>query len=84
LTTAKHRTKYAAMLNPPETLPERLAKAIDALRLTRFRASSEAEVSQDTLRKALDGGDLRPTTRKRLERWLLRAEKRLERRGPRL
>jgi hypothetical protein len=74
---------YVPAMRPSAVLRDRLASAIDSSGLSRMQVCVEAQVAEDTLRKALNGGSLRPTTIQRLEAWVARAEKRLDRQMPR-
>lgn len=66
-----------------DELSNRLAAVIAESGMSQMQVCVEAQVAEDTLRKAINGGSLRPTTRQRLEAWIARAERRLERRVPR-
>jgi DNA-binding XRE family transcriptional regulator len=65
------------------TLRSRVIKIRKALDLTQSQAAADALVAVDTLKAAEMGKSLRNLTRQRLEAWIARAERRLERRVPR-
>lgn len=64
-------------------LAERLAEVRAALNLSKERAAADAMVATETLVAAEAGFRLRPLSIERLEKWVERAERRLERRLPR-
>lgn len=61
----------------------RLISARTRLGLTKDQAATDAMVARDTYASAEAGKNLRTLTVQRLEAWLVRAERRLERRVPR-
>jgi DNA-binding XRE family transcriptional regulator len=63
-----------------DALADRLARARADLFLTQEQAAHDAQVAVKTIAAAEAGRPLRPITVQRLEKWLMRAERRLERR----
>jgi DNA-binding XRE family transcriptional regulator len=81
---ARKMRGYVPTMEEGTDLAIRLKLARDRLGWTQIQVARDALVALRTITNAEAGAKLQPITVERLETWIARAERRLERRVPRL